>query len=363
MDIQQLRGELDRIDHDLVRLAAERQRIVAEIGRSKRGSGRPLRDFRREKEVLDNVRQHARDEGIDPELAAGLMELLIAASLTRQEKDTVRALSQGEGKHALVIGGNGRMGGWFARFLDAQGYAVEIADPAGAPEGFAHRARWDDGMLDQDLIVVATPLRAAARILTALAEQRPAGVVFDLGSIKTPLREPLRALQRAGVRVTSIHPMFGPNAQVLAGRHVVLVDVGDREALETVRGLFASTTAVAVEMDLDEHDRLIALVLGLSHALNIAFFSALAASGIAPERLKAVSSTTFSAQLAIAEGVAAENPQLYFEIQSLNEHNGMALAALDDAVHGLLAAVRNGDEAAFVNLMQRGREYLHTAPE
>ena len=119
----------------------------------------------------------------------------------------------------------------------------------------------------------------------------------------------------------------------------------------------------APERDLDEHDRLIALVLGLSHALNIAFFSALAASGIEPERLKAVSSTTFGAQLAIAEGVAAENPQLYFEIQSLNEHNGTALAALDEAVHRLLAAVRSGDEAAFVALMQRGREYLHTPAE
>ena len=29
-------------------------------------------------------------------------------------------------------------------------------------------------------------------------------------------------------------------------------------------------------MGLDEHDRLIAYVLGLSHALNIAFFTALA---------------------------------------------------------------------------------------
>lgn len=363
MDITELRAELDRIDRDLVRLAAERQRIVAEIGRNKRGSGRPLRDFRREKEVLDNVRGHAREAGIDPELAAGLMELLIAASLTRQEQDTVRASSRGDGKRALVVGGSGRMGTWFARFLDAQGYAVEIADPAPCSAGFARRERWDDGDLDHDLIVVATPLRAAARILTALAAHRPPGIVFDLGSIKTPLRDALAQLTAAGVRTTSIHPMFGPSANVLAGRHVVLIDTGDRDALETARSLFASTTALTVEMDLDEHDRLIALVLGLSHALNIAFTAALAGSGIEPERLRAVSSTTFGAQLAIAEGVARENPQLYFEIQSLNAHNGPALAALDEAMHALLAAVRSGDEAGFVALMQRGRDYLHASAE
>ncbi|UXI67969.1 bifunctional chorismate mutase/prephenate dehydrogenase [Tahibacter amnicola] len=363
MDIPQLRAQLDQIDRDLVYLAAERQRIVAEIGRSKRGTGRPLRDFKREKEVLDNVRGHAREAGIDPELAAGLMELLIGASLTRQEQDTVRALSQGNGRRALVIGGNGRMGGWFARFLDAQGFAVEIGDPTGAPEGFARRERWDAGPLDHDLIVVATPLRPAARILAGLASHRPPGIVFDLGSIKTPLRESLQALQAAGVRTTSIHPMFGPSANVLAGRHVILIDTGNRDALEAARALFASTTAVTVEMDLDEHDQMIALVLGLSHALNIAFTAALAGSGVAPERLRAVSSTTFGAQLAIAEGVARENPHLYFEIQSLNAHNGPALTALDEAVHTLLAAVRSGDEQQFVDLMSRGRDYLHALPE
>jgi chorismate mutase/prephenate dehydrogenase len=76
-----------------------------------------------------------------------------------------------------------------------------------------------------------------------------------------------------------------------------------------------------------------------------------------------VSSTTFGAQLGIAEVVARENPHLYFEIQSLNAHNGPALTALDEAVHALLGAVRNGDEDRFVSLMQQGRDYLHASAE
>ena len=58
-------------------------------------------------------------------------------------------------------------------------------------------------------------------------------------------------------------------------------------------------------MRLDEHDRVVAFVLGLSHALNIAFFSALAE----------------------------------------------AVAALREVVAG-------GDEAAFAAMMERGRDYL-----
>ena len=94
-------------------------------------------------------------------------------------------------------------------------------------------------------------------------------------------------------------------------------------------------------MGLDEHDRLIAYVLGLSHALNIAFFTALADSGEAAPRLARLSSTTFDSQLDVASRVAAESPDLYFEIQSLNQYGEESLLALQQAVDRLITAVKN----------------------
>src|SRR5690606_18096539 len=119
---------------------------------------------------------------------------------------------------------------------------------------------------------------------------------------------------------TSLHPMFGPDTELLSGRHVVFVDLGVAEATERAKALFARTMAVQVDMDLESHDRLIAYVLGLSHALNLAFVTALAESGEAAPKLAELSSTTFDAQLGIAARVASESPQLYFEIQRLNDY-------------------------------------------
>jgi chorismate mutase/prephenate dehydrogenase len=152
--------------------------------------------------------------------------------------------------------------------------------------------------------------------------------------------------------------MFGPSVNVLAGRHVIFVDLGDAQATVAVRGLFAQTMATPVEMSLADHDRLIGFVLGLSHALNITFFTALAESHEMAERLAQASSTTFDRQLAIARGVAGENPHLYFEIQHLNAHGGEALAALEQALSKVLATIRSGDEAAFVRVMEAGHRYL-----
>jgi chorismate mutase/prephenate dehydrogenase len=103
---------------------------------------------------------------------------------------------------------------------------------------------------------------------------------------------------------------------------------------------------------------LIAYVLGLSHALNIAFFTALAESGEAALRLGQISSTTFDAQLAVASRVADESPELYFEIQMLNDYGGESLNALRQAVERVIATVKTQDAGAFTALMNRGRAYF-----
>ena len=113
-----------------------------------------------------------------------------------------------------------------------------------------------------------------------------------------------------------------------------------------------------LDMGLEDHDRLIAYVLGLSHALNIAFFTALAESGEAAPRLAKMSSTTFDSQLLVAAAVARDNPHLYFEIQNLNKFGTGPLDALCDAAARLRETVISGDEEGFVSLMEKGREYL-----
>jgi chorismate mutase/prephenate dehydrogenase len=139
---------------------------------------------------------------------------------------------------------------------------------------------------------------------------------------------------------------------------VIFVDLGVPEALERARELFAPTMVERVVMGLDEHDRLIAYVLGLSHALNIAFYNALADSGEDAPRLAKLSSTTFDAQLDVATRVAQDSPDLYFEIQALNDYGAESLEKLARAVESLRTSVLSQDRAAFTALMLRGRDYL-----
>ena len=357
-DLTPLRNELASMDEELLELVAARLKVAFELGRLKALAGLPTRDYGQEKDVIDRARARATELGLFPELAEELMVQLIRSSLTVQEQDRIQASAGGTGQKVLVIGGAGKMGRWLVRFLSSQGYTVEVADPSGPVEGYAHVPSWQVTPVDHDMIVVAAPLRTSNEILQHLASRKPKGIVFDVGSLKTPLRKGLLALVEAGCKVTSIHPMFGPDTVLLSGRNVIFVDVGVPEATREARKLFDSTMAVQVEMDLDSHDRVIAYVLGLSHTLNIAFFTALAESGEDAERLAGLSSTTFDAQLQVATRVAEENPHLYFEIQSLNEYGADALNALEKAVERVRSVVSSGDEAGFAALMRKGRDYL-----
>ena len=352
--IAALREELDRVDARLIEQAARRQQIVSEIGRIKQGAGRQLRDFRREREVIDQVRARADHLGLDPTVAESLLKSLIEASLTRQEQERGRLAGRGRGKKAVVIGGAGLMGLWLGEFLDNQGFDVQVSDPAASVE----LVDWHDLAAGSDLIAVAAPILPSAEIIAELADTRTDALVFDIASIKTPLVQPLRQAAQAGLKVCSIHPMFGPDTRLLSGRNVLVMDVGCEAAVMEAEALFADTMAEVRRVELEEHDRLIAVVLGLSHAVNIAFSSALSRTGLDVESLAGISSTTFKRQLEIARDVTSENPSLYYEIQQLNEHGQHARRALLDAVAEIQGAIENGDADRFRELMLAGRDYM-----
>src|ERR1700676_3055991 len=358
MNLDELRTALTDHDGQLVEIVARRQALSEQVAAVKRATGRATRDFGREREVILRGRNTAARLGVSPDLAESLLRQLIQSSLATQEQARVAAQAHGSGKTALIIGGRGKMGGWFAEFLASQGFRVAIADPMGGLPGFDTVAEWENDPLDFDLIVLATPLSATTRLLELLAQRVPRGLIFDLGSLKTPLRAGLDALVKAGCRVTSLPPMFGPDTELLSGRHVIFIDLGNSDALAEAQELFAPTMAERVVMDLDEHDRLIAYVLGLSHAVNIAFFTALADSGEGAPRLARLSSTTFDSQLEVASRVAAESPELYYEIQRLNDFGAESLNALASAVEAVRSAVFSGDQARFSALMRRGNEYV-----
>ena len=357
-ELLELRQRLDEIDAGIVDLIAERQAVVTTIGEHKMKMGLPLRHYEREREVLDRGIARAESLGLEGSVARDILQTLIHHSLSNQETDKLVRSDHGQGQRALVIGGLGRMGVWMSRYLDMVGYSVDVADRVAGDTPFKQVDDWSVVVHDYDLVVVAAPLRPSNDILLRLAELKPDCLVFDIGSLKSPMRAGLDAMRQSGCRVCSVHPMFGPDDIGLSGRHILFVDVGNRQAIDEARALFAHTAADCVELNLQEHDEVMAWVLGLSHLVNIAFAGTLAQSGEAVPLLKQISSSTFDAQLNVATQVVSENPHLYYEIQQGNDNATQVSKHFRKVLDELVTAVAENDEAVFIRHMGAAKQRL-----
>jgi chorismate mutase/prephenate dehydrogenase len=298
----------------------------------------------------------AEQKGITGRVARDILETLIHHSLSNQETHQLARSGHGQGQAALVIGGLGRMGVWMSRYLDMVGYQVDVADPVEKETPFRQVKDWEACIGDYEVVVVAVTLRPTNAILHRLAELKPRGLVFDIGSLKGPMQSGLEALLEAGCKVCSVHPMFGPEEIGLSGRHILFVDVGNREAMDEARALFAHTAADCVNLSLEEHDEVMAWVLGLSHLVNIAFASALAKSGEAVPLLRQISSSTFDSQLKVAAQVVSENPHLYYEIQQGNNRTSNVVDQFRQALDELHRCVQEQDEPAWTQAMALANE-------
>ena len=67
--LEDLRQRMNDLDRQLIELVAERKLLSEEVARVKRATGKPTRDYEREREVIMGVRAAAAERGVSGELA------------------------------------------------------------------------------------------------------------------------------------------------------------------------------------------------------------------------------------------------------------------------------------------------------
>jgi len=354
--LDELRETIARLDGEILELVARRLAAAREVGEIKSAREMPVRDYPVEARVKDRLAAACEARGVDGELGRDLAVLLIEHAVRLQTGLADLSTKKGSGR-ALVIGGLGKMGRWMAGYLHATGHHVQIFDRGGGVSNFEIV---DDLAAAEgaDIIVLALPIPAIAEALGALDPARVRGLVMDIASLKTPLVGALREAAGRGLRVASIHPMFGPGAEHLIGRNVIFCDCGAPGAVEDARALFEDVGANLLSIELEEHDRRMGYVLGLAHLTSILYASVLAGSGIDFRELGKVASTTFGKQNATALDVMRESPDLYFDIQHHNAASPELARRLREGLDEILGAIASGDRESFREIMAAGRDYF-----
>ncbi|MEO6325627.1 MAG: prephenate dehydrogenase/arogenate dehydrogenase family protein [Thermoanaerobaculia bacterium] len=270
----------------------------------------------------------------------------------KRVKDVKRA------KRMVIVGGAGRMGRRLAAFFRGRGFHVSISDPAPAPRGF--RAALAGETAAADIVIVSASLHLSAVALRAVIAQQPRGLVFDIASVKAPLAPALVEALAAGVRVTSVHPMFGPEVRSFRGRDLIVCDVGDAAAARSARRLFSGCGLRMQTLTLREHDAWVARSMGLAHLIALAAASTLAAEGITLKRAKlpGLSSTSFQRLVAFLEPVLGQEAALTRGIQVENPAAAKVAAEFAEELRAWGELLRPENAGAFAKKLLATRRLL-----
>lgn len=357
-----LRVEVARTDEQIMKLIARRLDLARRVGEIKLKAGLPIQDYNVEKTVLERNLRRARELELPLEIAEEVTRTLIHYAVQVQDEHHRLATHRPRRKAStvLVVGGCGAMGNWIARYFNSFGYSIAIFDQRRdvIPSEHTFVEDLERAARRCRIIVLATPISATPEVLRRIAVTRTKALVFDICSLKSPLYGAIEEALAAGIRVTSVHPMFGPGASVLAGRNIVFCQTGTKDYSRLARSLFAATTARLIDVPLRMHDRFMGYVLGLSHLVNLVFGRALALSGFHYPELQILSSTTFNAQTNVSEAVARENQDLYYEIQTANDETPEVLSGFATAFNELSSAILARDREGFRELMDSARHFF-----
>jgi prephenate dehydrogenase len=170
------------------------------------------------------------------------------------------------------------MGAWFARFFKSKHYAVTLADRStrrarllASKLRVKHAPSNVEAARGSGIVVLATPTNVTPKVIKEiLPVLRRNALLCDLSATKSAVMPALRSAQQRGIKVASIHPMFGPLAHGIRGRRILVArtERGTHD-YRTVKRLFRGARIHLVDQSI--HDKQMALTLGLPHLLNMAF--------------------------------------------------------------------------------------------
>jgi len=335
---------------------ATRLALAREVGDAKRAAGLAVRNYATESEVLQRFHALAAAAGLDERLADRISHLLIEEAVLTQESGL--ALGAAPGRRILIVGGAGKIGRWLADFFASQGHRVATLDPAGPVSGFRTETDLAAGVRGADTIIVTTPLAVGRDVLSRILELEPAALVADAFSLKSHVLDLLQDTAARGLKVASLHPLFGPGVRTLAGRVMAVCDCGNPAATDEAAALFTDTALTITRLPIARHDEFMQYVLGLSHLVAILFFTTLQRSGRSFADLSQVASTTFLKEVRTAAEVSRESPDLYYEIQRLNRHSGELFTLVKRCLADVERAALADEVGAFAELMRAGRAYF-----
>ena len=216
-------------------------------------------------------------------------------------------------QQVAVVGAAGKMGSWFTSYFARRGLDVSAYDINQKMLKTRPDVKVQKSLLhcieNADLVLVSVPVQKTPQAIKECTKNMKDGaIIAEISSVKDKTFAALKNTP-INLRPLCIHPMFGPGASKKVGIRVLLVPVRNEKIELKIANEIFENANVMVLPNAKQHDKSIAIVLGLTYFANIVFAKVMS-SGNNISMLKQVSGTTFGLQSLIAESILTEEPEL-----------------------------------------------------
>ena len=341
---------IDSLDRDLLHIMARRMALVAEVAAYKREHGIRIRDPQRERDVLVDRRDRARELGLPVGEIESIFRVLLRSSRDHQAALRAEMPLEEDPKTVAIIGGHGKMGALFARLFADLGHRVLVVDTDTALTAPAAAAI-------ADLIVVSVPIELTSAVIAEVGPHvRADACLMDITSIK---ESPVQAmLQATRSNVVGTHPMFGPGVHSLQGQRVVVCRARGDAWADWIVGTLTARGLTVTEATPVQHDRAMSVVQVLTHFQTQVLGLTLAKLGVPLDETLRFTSPAYLLELYVAARHFAQDPLLYGPIEMRNPQSGAVTTAFRDAADELRSVIASGDQQAFSALFDDVRAFF-----
>ena len=260
-------------------------------------------------------------------------------------------------KKITIIGAAGQMGQWFIKYFANKGFEVTGHDSNETVvlKNVIESTSLVGSILKADYVLLCTPTRRTPEIIRLIAKEMKRGTyLIEISSEKSKVVSSLSKMPTK-INPICIHPMFGPGVKTIKGQNIISVPIKDaKKELSVAKSLFPDASFVTI--DAIEHDKKIAVILGLTHLVNLVFANIISKD----EKMhltEKMSGATFRVQKTLAESIMTESPELIETIIANPEIRRVAEELWKD-IGRLLTAVQESKTEEVINYISECQERL-----
>jgi prephenate dehydrogenase len=240
---------------------------------------------------------------------------------------------------AGIIGGTGKMGRLFTPVFERAGYEVLVS-------GRSTLLTNADLAEQCDLVIVSVPIHDTVRVIEEIGPVlRKDQLLCDFTSLKIL---PVAAMLKSKARVIGLHPLFGPTVQSLRHQTIIICPVrAEEKIVQSLLSLFYSEGARCTLATPEQHDRMMAVVQGLTHFVTLCMADSVRRLGIDIETTRAFTSPVYQIELSLVGRLLSQDPSLYADILQQNPFVPEVLSICTSSAEDLRRIVDTKDPALF----------------